>query len=123
MSGGRKDDHAKKRTDLLPPDALMAVAEVLTVGAERYGVRNWELGMGWGRVCAALLRHVFAWMGGQEHDPETGLLHLAHAACCVLFLLSYQMREIGTDDRFVATVKSAEAIRAKRYRDRKRGLG
>jgi hypothetical protein len=99
MSQGRKDDGAKPRTDLLPTDALLAVAEVLTFGAERYGVRNWEAGMAWGRVYAALLRHMFAWAQGEASDPETGLSHLAHASCCVLFLLAYELRGTGDDDR------------------------
>ena len=63
------------------------------------GARNWEKGMDWSRVYGALLRHLFSWWRGYDKDPETGLSHLAHAGCCVLFLLAYTLRNVGKDDR------------------------
>ena len=98
-TAGVKHDADKVRVDLLPVDALTAVSQVLTYGSSKYGPRNWEQGMNWSRLYGALLRHVFAWWRGQNKDPETGYLHLAHAACCILFALSYQLRNAGTDDR------------------------
>lgn len=65
----------------------------------RRGERNWEKGMAWGRLSGALLRHLFAWMNGEDRDPESGMRHLAHAACCALMLLSLTIRNVGTDDR------------------------
>ena len=53
-----------------------------------------------GRYFAAMCRHVFAWWGGEDADPETGYSHLAHAGCCLLFLMEYQRNGWGTDDRF-----------------------
>lgn len=55
--------------------------------------------MAWSRVYAAALRHLLAWWGGEDEDPETELSHLAHAACCVVFLVAYQGRGVGVDDR------------------------
>lgn len=96
---GRKDDAGKIRLDLLPLDALTAVGDVLTDGATRYGDRNWEAGMAWHRLFGALLRHTWAWWQGEGKDPDSRRSHLAHAACCVLFLLAYEIRGAGTDDR------------------------
>lgn len=96
---GFKYDEDKIRTDLLPTDALEELTKVLTLGAKKYEDRNWEKGMRWGRPYAAALRHLFAWWKGEEHDPETKLSHLAHALCCIVFLLSYSLRKIGEDDR------------------------
>lgn len=96
---GRKDDQAKPRHDLIPPELNDAVARVLTFGADKYGERNWEKGMRWGRPFAALMRHMWAWWGGQARDPETGMSHLWHAACCITFLIAYEERRAGTDDR------------------------
>jgi hypothetical protein len=98
-SGGRKDDSEKNRVDLLPFDALEEVAKVLTFGARKYADRNWEKGMGWMRIFGGVMRHTWAWCRGENTDPESGLPHLAHAACDVLFLLTYELRKIGTDDR------------------------
>lgn len=96
---GRKDDQAKPRHDLIPPELNDAVAHVLTFGAGKYGERNWEKGMRWGRPFAALMRHLWAWWRGERQDPETGMSHLWHAACCLTFLISYEARRIGVDDR------------------------
>lgn len=94
-----KQDQDKPRWDLVPFDALDEVAQVFTYGARKYADRNWERGMAWGRLLAAALRHLAAWARGEDHDPESGHRHLAHAGCCVLMLLSLTMRGHGTDDR------------------------
>lgn len=99
MNEGRKDDGEKPRYDLIPPEFLDGTARVLTYGAVKYAPRNWELGMSWGRVFAALMRHMWAWWGGQKTDAETGMPHLWHAACCLAFLVAYEQRKIGVDDR------------------------
>jgi hypothetical protein len=96
---GIKHDKEKNRVDLLPVDALEEIAKVLSFGAKKYGERNWAKGMKWSRVYGALLRHMFAFFLGKDKDEETGLPHLAHAGCCIMFLLSYQLRNIGEDDR------------------------
>ena len=96
---GGKADRGKARYDLIPAEALEGMAQALTVGLDKYEDRNWEHGMDWGRVYGALQRHLWAWWGGEEIDPESGLSHLHHAACCVAFLQTYEAREIGTDNR------------------------
>ncbi len=96
---GRKDDTGKLPWDLLPGDALEEIVKVLDFGARKYAPRNWERGMAWSRPFAALMRHMWAWWGGQDKDPETGISHLAHAGCCLFFLLGYEKRRIGVDDR------------------------
>jgi hypothetical protein len=99
LKEGRKDDSSKVRYDLIPPELLEATAQVLTFGAAKYNARNWEHGMAWGRPFGALMRHMWAWWRGEEKDPETGYSHLWHAACCIAFLVAYEQRNIGTDDR------------------------
>lgn len=96
---GKKFDADKPRYDLLPPEFLDGTAVILTFGAAKYGERNWELGMAWGRPFGALMRHMWAWWRGEDKDPETGKSHLWHAACCIAFLMAYEERGIGTDDR------------------------
>ncbi len=98
-SGAVKFDDDKLRMDLIPPELLTEVAKVLTFGAEKYSARNWEEGMDWGRVYAALQRHLNAWWSGDDKDDETGYSHLAHAACCIAFLITYESRGVGEDTR------------------------
>lgn len=101
MSKGVKYDQEKPRYDLLPPELLNAVAEILGYGARKYADRNWEKGMSWGRVFSACMRHMWAWARGEDKDPESGYPHLWHAACNIAFLITYSERKIGTDDRKV----------------------
>lgn len=96
---GIKHDGGKVRLELLPPEFLVATGLVLTFGAEKYGVRNWERGMKWSRVFGALMRHMWAWWGGEQRDPETGYSHLYHASACIAFLIAYEERGVGEDDR------------------------
>jgi len=87
---GVKHDDDKTRPELLSPSFLLGVSDVLRYGAEKYEARNWEKGILYSRVYGALLRHLLAWWGGAERDPETGLHHLYHAGCCLMFLAHYE---------------------------------
>jgi hypothetical protein len=90
--GGMRFDAGKLPVELLPVDALEEVARVLEFGAKKYARRNWEKGIKFSRVVGPLLRHVFKWLRGEDNDPETGLNHMAHAACNALFLVAYIKR-------------------------------
>ncbi|KKN71189.1 hypothetical protein LCGC14_0423520 [marine sediment metagenome] len=91
-TAGFKFDKGKLRYDLIPTEAMKALATILTSGAEKYSDRNWEGGMSWQRVYASLMRHLVAFESGEDLDPESGELHMAHALCNVVFLVTYQMR-------------------------------
>lgn len=94
-----KFDAGKAGVHLLPVDALLGITSVLDFGAKKYAARNWEKGMEWDRVYGALLRHLFSWWSREDKDPETGKSHLWHAGCCILFLIAFEIRGIGKDNR------------------------
>ena len=98
-SGGIKHDAEKVRMELLDPYAMEQLAAVLTFGAKKYAAHNWRLGIRKGRLIAALLRHTFQYLKGEDKDPETGLSHIAHAMCCCMFILGLEHR-IDLDDRY-----------------------
>lgn len=99
-----KFDSEKAPLDLLPFHALNEVAKVLQHGKKKYAAHNWKKGTTWSRFSAASLRHLFAWNSGEDNDRESDLNHLAHAACCILFLLEYKLLGLGTDDRYTTPV-------------------
>lgn len=101
VNQARKDDEGKLRFDLIPPGALKELAAVYTVGASKYGDRNWEQGLAWGRVFAAIQRHLWAFWGGEDLDPDDGLSHLAHAAWGCLTLMEYAQTHPEMDERSV----------------------
>ena len=98
----KKNDQAKPRPELLPFAALDEVSKVLAFGAQKYAPHNWRFGNGlaWSRLLGGALRHLFAWGRGENLDHETGFNHLAHAVCCLLFLLTYTIEGGGNDDRW-----------------------
>lgn len=98
---GKKFDNGKIPLHLLPTEALKEIGKVLSFGAEKYDPWNWKCGMKWSRLSGAALRHLFAWLEREDKDSETGLSHLAHAGCCILFLLTYEVLGLGEDDRWI----------------------
>lgn len=100
---GLKDDKAKPRMDLIEPLFLDGLAAVLTFGAEKYAPHNWRKGLSYTRVIGAMMRHTNAIARGEDHDPETGLLHAYHVTCCAMFLSWYQeTRRVELDDRITS---------------------
>lgn len=102
LKEGTKYDEDKVRLDLLPMEFMIATAKVLMFGAKKYEEYNWAKGMNWSRVYSANQRHMLSWWAGEKADPETGYSHLWHAACCLCFLIVYEIRGLGKDDRYVA---------------------
>ncbi len=87
---GRKDDGGKDNWALVPWRALAAVVRVLTFGGNKYGNDNWQrVSNPRERYFAAAMRHLYAWRMGDQFDQDSEEPHLAHAACCLLFLLSF----------------------------------
>lgn len=87
MSEGVKYDSGKPRWGLLPYEELEDVVKVLTFGSQKYADDNWKkVPDAQNRYFDAAMRHLIAWKKGEREDQETGISHLAHATCCLLFL-------------------------------------
>ena len=87
---GRKFDGGKPMYGLLPPRALRATVDVLTFGAQKYEIDNWKfVEDSERRYFDAAQRHLWAWKEGESTDRESGLHHLAHAICCLMFLYEH----------------------------------
>jgi hypothetical protein len=91
---GRKFDAGKLDYTLVPFEGLEEIIKVLMFGAQKYDRHNWKhVDNAQQRYTAAAFRHMAAHAKGEKNDPETGLSHLAHAGCCVLFLLALEQQE------------------------------
>jgi hypothetical protein len=104
-STGIKNDDGKPDMSLLSSIALVKIAEVMSFGKKKYSANNWRGGFVWSRPLAAAARHLYAYIGGEDKDPESGLSHLAHAACCIMFLLEFETTRLDLDDRYKPEVK------------------
>lgn len=88
---GKKLDAGKRRFTLLPWSVVGEVVDVLEFGARKYAVDNWmDVPNGEQRYIDAALRHIAADLHGEDVDPESGLPHLAHAICSIMFARWFQ---------------------------------
>jgi len=122
---GMKHDQDKLRYDLIGEHAQRELVAVLTYGAIKYEAGNWRtVSDAQERYYGALLRHLSAYRiqqqssldGADSVDEESGLSHLAHALCCLHFLLqieSFQNKD-AFDERFENAMKKAHELRAAR---------
>jgi hypothetical protein len=95
LGPGLKFDTGKLRWDLLPIDCVEDAVKILTFGAEKYSANNWQnIEDGENRYFAALMRHLSASRQGEKIDPESGLSHLSHAMCNVVFLLWFEKHKL-----------------------------
>lgn len=103
---------AKPPLGLIPGTAMVAVAEAMRCGMEKYGPANWrDKPVTTSTYTSAALRHLFAWIDGEDVDPESGATHLAHAMACMAILVDAQAQGTLNDDR-PTPGKTAEMIRS-----------
>jgi len=112
-TGGVKSDTGKIQMDLLPPDALMAVAAGFTYGEIKYDAWNWAKGMGNGRLMAGIKRHAAAYELGEYFDEESGLPHLWLMGCGIMMLIALDLRGDLIEERAI-DVPALENLR-RRY--------
>ncbi len=84
---GAKLDSGKVDLTLVPGAAVRAIARIMMYGAQKYTRDGWkQVPEAERRYLAACLRHIFAFLDGEEADPESGHHHLHHALCNLAFL-------------------------------------
>ena len=123
----RRYNKGKTRYELIPPNALKALADVYTLGAHKYsiykdtdgnlikgtefpfdeaykyeiiddGANNWKKGLSWTGALDSVLRHIEAFRKGEDID-ELGTYHLANAAWGLFSIMEYYKIAPQFDDR------------------------
>lgn len=133
---GLRYNHGRLKWSLVDFDAFEPMVKVLMYGAHKYtifegedgkqikgvdipmeeasklkvlysGTNNWKKGLKVTEVMESLQRHINALMRGEDNDPESGLPHIGHMQCNVMFL-AYMLKFLpDMDDRFVDSNKKS----------------
>ena len=82
-----KHDGGKTRLDLVSPRLIEAVGKIRTYGVEKYGDSDSWKEVEPYRYVGATMRHFEAYRKGEELDKESGMPHLWHCACNLMFLI------------------------------------
>jgi hypothetical protein len=82
----------KLQWSLVDFKSLEGLVKVLEMGAKKYSRGNWKKGMPVSQVSESLLRHMFAFLNGEDQDEESKLEHIHHVMCNAMFI-AYIMRE------------------------------
>ena len=96
MSEFKKFDTDKADMSLFPLKVVEHVSKVLEFGANKYGRDNWKSCTNKNRILSAALRHLRAYQEDDLIDSESGLPHIDHALCNLVFL-SYLGGEDGRE--------------------------
>lgn len=94
-----KHDTDKTNMALVDPNFVKGIGDVMTMGAKKYSPDNWKGGTV-ERYMSALERHMLAFKSGENNDPESGLSHMCHVACCAMMVNWFiQTGLVQKDDR------------------------
>jgi len=111
-TGGEKGTKPE-RYDLIPIDAMAAVARLYGVGAKKYAEHNWRRGYEWSKSYAALQRHANAFWNGEDYDPEFTDFpspHLAGVIFHALALITFMQEQPEFDDRFIGPKTEVDTL-------------
>jgi hypothetical protein len=92
----------KPNLSLFPATAVIAGAKAMQFGADKYGPYNWREE---GKVTksttmvAAALRHLYAYLDGEDCARDSGISHIAHAIAGLAVLIDANASGKLTDDR------------------------
>lgn len=102
MDKGMKFDEEKNRLELVDALAIEGIGKVLTFGAKKYSADNWRNGIEYTRLIGAIKRHLSSIEQGEDIDPESGLPHIDHIGCEVMFLSNFMKTRPDLDNRWKA---------------------
>lgn len=92
-NGVQRDESSRNtRYDLIPPEAMDALAEVFCEGAKKYDERNWEKGIPVNNCIDHALGHLSGFLKGDTSEP-----HMEHALCNIAMALTMIRRGQPTE--------------------------
>lgn len=94
--------------DLVPIEAIEAYSRVAEFGAKKYAPWNWAKGLPRMQIAASLIRHLWAYMRGEDCDKESGLAHTDHIVWNAVTLAHHHHHGMEDDRRPLAISTAAQ---------------
>ena len=89
-TGSKRYNEGKPEVSQLDPRFVLALADMMTKSAKKYGKYNWALGQEYHTPFDSCQRHLLKWIGGEDVDDESGMSHLLHAAANIMIMWTSQ---------------------------------
>jgi len=99
LSGRYNDD--KPKWSLVNFESLIPLVKVLEFGTIKYAKFDWTKGFPTTEICESMLRHIFAYLNGEDKDEESGLPIEGHIFCNAMFLSYMIKNRPDLDDRYI----------------------
>jgi hypothetical protein len=93
------DDKPQLNYVLTGKHALAGLAAVMQYGATKYSRNNWRKGLPHTEIVDSMMRHLAAYVSGENNDPESGLPHIDHILCNAFFLAEIARTKPELDNR------------------------
>jgi hypothetical protein len=113
---GLRYNTGKPKWSLVDFQSLEPMVRVLEYGAKKYttkersGAHNWKYGLKYTEAMESLLRHAFAFLNGEDNDPESGLPHIGHIQANAMFVAYMMQNRPDMDDRTIISPAKASDI-------------
>jgi len=105
-TGAKREKLNGYRYDYMPArEVNEAYASIATMGARKYSTDNWMKGLPISQLSASMQRHLWAYMSGEDKDPESGLSHLSHVLWNAVAMVYFESKGV-MDDRFEERLQS-----------------
>ncbi|MFA7327113.1 MAG: dATP/dGTP diphosphohydrolase domain-containing protein [Candidatus Kapaibacterium sp.] len=99
MERATRHNEGKLKWTLVSFEALEPMVKVLEFGAKKYEIDNWKKGLYTTEICESMLRHIFAYLNGENLDEDSGLSHIGHIQANAMFLGYMDLKMPAFDDR------------------------
>lgn len=104
ITGSLRYNKGKPELSQLPPEFLIELAALMTECSKKYKKWNYALGQPYTMAYDSMMRHILAFMSGDDKDRESGFSHLTHIAANALIMWctqNYHVKNVPElDDRF-----------------------
>lgn len=91
----------KLKWTLIDFDSLEDMTRVLEFGSKKYSAHNWKQGLPTTEIVESMMRHLHAYLRGENIDPESSLPHTGHILCNAMFLAYMEKYKPEFDSRFI----------------------